>query len=228
MQALENVTFNGKSLIVERSADNAYGYNFVCKRTMTPRARASTPRRSWRASRSNGRCPARCSGLQCWQPQRWRTSRRATWDRCMPSNKESRAAVPRCAAQSNPPLLLLLPSLYNECSVRLCVAGGGKGEGGGQAGPRETTGGEDGEGNRARAQGGRTPGQHGHKKAQAWPVDCGCTAGCQSGHRGSQSSGVRRAAVTHGCDRTFGPARGSLGAVLKTQDPGSWPGQRPW
>eukprot|EP00966_Prymnesium_polylepis_P183519 4253017-Prymnesium_polylepis.1 len=32
MQALENVTFNGKALIVERSADNAYGYKFVCKK----------------------------------------------------------------------------------------------------------------------------------------------------------------------------------------------------
>eukprot|EP00966_Prymnesium_polylepis_P119238 2755498-Prymnesium_polylepis.2 len=46
------------------------------------------------------------------------------------------------------------------CSCRaaitsaLCVAGGGKGEGGGQAGPRETAGGEDGEGSSARAQGG--------------------------------------------------------------------------
>ena len=32
MEALENVQFNGKSLVVERSADNAYGYKFVCKK----------------------------------------------------------------------------------------------------------------------------------------------------------------------------------------------------
>ena len=32
MEALENVMFKGKSLIVELSGDNAYGYKFVCKK----------------------------------------------------------------------------------------------------------------------------------------------------------------------------------------------------
>eukprot|EP00966_Prymnesium_polylepis_P041270 957823-Prymnesium_polylepis.1 len=32
MEALENVLFKGKSLIVELSGDNAYGYKYVCKK----------------------------------------------------------------------------------------------------------------------------------------------------------------------------------------------------
>ena len=32
MNALQNVLFKGKSLVVELSAENAYGYKFVCKK----------------------------------------------------------------------------------------------------------------------------------------------------------------------------------------------------
>ena len=32
MDALQNVMFKGKSLVVERSPDNSYGYKFVCKK----------------------------------------------------------------------------------------------------------------------------------------------------------------------------------------------------
>ena len=32
MDALQNVMFKGKSLVVELSAENAYGYKYVCKK----------------------------------------------------------------------------------------------------------------------------------------------------------------------------------------------------